>query len=38
MYTYAFAYYLKRTNESEIFEDNQKDLVSGEVEGENDEI
>ncbi|GMT28695.1 hypothetical protein PFISCL1PPCAC_19992, partial [Pristionchus fissidentatus] len=26
MYTYAFAYYLKRTNESEIFEDNQKDL------------
>jgi len=26
MYTYVFAYYLKKNNESEIFEDNQKDL------------
>lgn len=26
MYTYAFAYYLKRDNNSIIFEDNQKDL------------
>eukprot|EP00128_Syssomonas_multiformis_P005032 Colp12_sorted_trinity150504_noHs@20653 len=25
-YTYVFAYYLKKTNESIIFEDNQKDL------------
>ncbi|PAV60012.1 hypothetical protein WR25_18057 isoform B [Diploscapter pachys] len=26
MYTYAFAYYLKKDNQSMIFEDNQKDL------------
>ena len=26
MYTYAFAYYLKKNNQSEIFGDNQKDL------------
>lgn len=26
MYTYVFAYYLKKTNQSVIFEDNQKDL------------
>ncbi|CAB3407100.1 unnamed protein product [Caenorhabditis bovis] len=26
MFTYAFAYYLKKDNNSEIFEDNQKDL------------
>jgi len=28
MYTYAFAYYLKKNNQSAIFEDNQKDLES----------
>jgi len=26
MYTYAFAYYLKKNNQSAIFEDNQRDL------------
>jgi len=26
MYTYAFAYYLKKNNHSYIFEDNQRDL------------
>ncbi|CAB4062969.1 ARIH1 [Lepeophtheirus salmonis] len=26
MYTYVFAFYLKKNNQSEIFEDNQKDL------------
>lgn len=26
MYTYVFAYYLKKTNQSVIFEENQKDL------------
>ena len=26
MYTYVFAYYLKKNNQSIIFEDNQKDL------------
>lgn len=26
MYTYVFAYYLTRTNEANIFEDNQSDL------------
>lgn len=26
MYTYVFAYYLRKNNQSEIFEDNQKDL------------
>lgn len=26
MYTYVFAYYLKKNNQSVIFEDNQKDL------------
>ena len=26
MFTYAFAFYLERTNEAEIFEDNQRDL------------
>ncbi|KAG5461863.1 MAG: hypothetical protein BJ554DRAFT_5881 [Olpidium bornovanus] len=25
-WTYAFAYYLKRTNATELFEDNQRDL------------
>jgi len=28
MYTYVFAYYLKRNNQSVIFEENQKDLES----------
>ncbi|EDV46561.1 potential E3 ubiquitin-protein ligase ariadne-1 [Drosophila erecta] len=28
MYTYVFAYYLKKNNQSMIFEDNQKDLES----------
>lgn len=28
MYTYVFAYYLSKTNQSLIFEDNQKDLES----------
>jgi len=28
MYTYAFAYYLQRDNQAEIFEGNQKVLVS----------
>ena len=28
MYTYVFAYYLKKNNQSAIFEDNQKDLES----------
>ncbi|XP_013780319.1 E3 ubiquitin-protein ligase arih1-like [Limulus polyphemus] len=28
MYTYVFAYYLKKTNQSVIFEDNQRDLES----------
>lgn len=28
MYTYVFAYYLKKNNQSLIFEDNQKDLES----------
>ncbi|CAK9296350.1 unnamed protein product [Gordionus sp. m RMFG-2023] len=28
MYTYVFAYYLKRNNQSLIFEENQKDLES----------
>ncbi len=26
MYTYVFAYYLRKNNQCEIFEDNQKDL------------
>ena len=26
MYSYAFAFYLKKNNQVEIFEDNQKDL------------
>ena len=26
MYTYVFAYYLRKNNQSEIFEENQKDL------------
>ena len=26
MYTYVFAYYLKKNNQSAIFEDNQRDL------------
>lgn len=26
MYTYAFAFYLQKDNQSEIFEDNQRDL------------
>lgn len=26
MYTYAFAFYLEKDNQSMIFEDNQKDL------------
>lgn len=26
MYTYVFAYYLRKNNQSQIFEDNQKDL------------
>ena len=26
MFTYAFAYYLKKNNQSAIFEDNQRDL------------
>merc|ERR1712096_391357 len=28
MYTYVFAYYLRKNNQSAIFEDNQKDLES----------
>lgn len=28
MYTYVFAYYLRKNNQSVIFEDNQKDLES----------
>lgn len=28
MYTYVFAYYVKKNNQSVIFEDNQKDLES----------
>jgi ariadne-1 len=28
MYTYVFAWYLKKNNQSEIFEENQKDLES----------
>merc|ERR1712032_1559749 len=28
MYTYVFAYYLKKNNNQQIFEDNQKDLES----------
>ena len=28
MYTYVFAYYLKKNNQSAIFEENQKDLES----------
>lgn len=28
MYTYVFAYYLKKNNQSQLFEDNQKDLES----------
>ena len=28
MYTYVFAYYLQKNNQSMIFEDNQKDLES----------
>ena len=28
MYTYVFAYYVKKTNQSVIFEDNQRDLES----------
>ncbi len=28
MYTYVFAFYLSKTNDSAIFEDNQKDLES----------
>lgn len=28
MYTYVFAFYLGKTNDSAIFEDNQKDLES----------
>lgn len=28
MYTYVFAYYLKKNNQLLIFEDNQKDLES----------
>lgn len=28
MYTYVFAYYLRKNNQSVIFEDNQRDLES----------
>lgn len=28
MYTYVFAYYVRKNNQSVIFEDNQKDLES----------
>lgn len=28
MCTYVFAYYLRKNNQSQIFEDNQKDLES----------
>ena len=28
MFTYVFAYYLKKNNQSVIFEDNQKDVES----------
>ena len=28
MYSYVFAYYLRKNNQSAIFEDNQKDLES----------
>jgi len=28
MYTYVFAFYLSKTNDSAIFEDNQRDLES----------
>lgn len=28
MYTYVFAYYLRKNNQSVIFEDNQKDVES----------